>query len=349
MEFNDLISAIENGEDFLLKRLYDYASDAEYTKYTSTKEDDWRMTLRKPSEALINFMKANNQPDTIHVDEEFEKNPIAKFGVLEAKKHRERGVEFTMFLGLTKLVRQAFIDLIYESNLSNDLLKLSLAITHRYFDKFELGFSSEWVRYQNEDLIKDLQNKNRTITNEKNSYLTIFQSITEASFVVNKKMQIIEFNQAFVEFIDKKQSDIKGKNWTEIFDADFIKELPLINTIKNATSFTGIECKLLVKDEIKTVLVGGSFLNDISGKNAGGVCVIKDITIRKNAENELNKHRHQLEENVKKRTKELNIKNIDLIEKNKKLEKYHELFVGREFRIKELRDKVKELEKRIEN
>ncbi len=64
-----------------------------------------------------------------------------------------------------------------------------------------------------------------------------------------------------------------------------------------------------------------------------------DITERKQILAELEKHKKQLEELVAERTKELE-------EKNQRLENLNKLFVGREFRIKELRDQVRELEKR---
>ncbi|MBN1821276.1 MAG: PAS domain S-box protein [Prolixibacteraceae bacterium] len=70
--------------------------------------------------------------------------------------------------------------------------------------------------------------------------------------------------------------------------------------------------------------------------------IISDITERKQAEEELKKYRNHLEELVNERT-------ADLEQKNKELEKFNELFVGREFRIKELKDKIKKLEEQIKN
>ena len=65
--------------------------------------------------------------------------------------------------------------------------------------------------------------------------------------------------------------------------------------------------------------------------------IISDITERKQTEKELEAHRDHLEKLVEKRTTELK-------EKVMELERMNDLFVGREFRIKELRDRVKELE-----
>ncbi|MCD4694760.1 MAG: response regulator [Bacteroidales bacterium] len=62
-----------------------------------------------------------------------------------------------------------------------------------------------------------------------------------------------------------------------------------------------------------------------------------DITERKQAEKELQKYRNHLEELVKKRTKKIEAQ-------NEELERFNKLFVGREFRIKELKDKVIEYE-----
>lgn len=77
--------------------------------------------------------------------------------------------------------------------------------------------------------------------------------------------------------------------------------------------------------------------------------VARDITRRFKAEGELMKYQENLEELVKERTAELENVNKDLAEKNADLVRMHQLFIGREFRIKELRDKMKELESQLKD
>jgi len=70
--------------------------------------------------------------------------------------------------------------------------------------------------------------------------------------------------------------------------------------------------------------------------------IIRDITERKKVEVELEKHRNQLEELVKIRTEEVSLKNNELQRMNK-------LFVGRELKMKELKNIIKELKSKNEN
>ncbi|MCK4663267.1 MAG: PAS domain S-box protein [Bacteroidales bacterium] len=82
------------------------------------------------------------------------------------------------------------------------------------------------------------------------------------------------------------------------------------------------------------------------GENIGYQSAVLDITEQKKVEKELKKYRDHLEELVKERTKELEVKNKKLQENVEEFERYHKLFVEREFRIKELRDEIEELKKK---
>ena len=66
----------------------------------------------------------------------------------------------------------------------------------------------------------------------------------------------------------------------------------------------------------------------------------QDITDHKEAEMEIKKYREHLEELVKERTAELE-------ESNAQLERMNNLFVGREFRIKELKTQIEHLKKEL--
>ncbi len=70
--------------------------------------------------------------------------------------------------------------------------------------------------------------------------------------------------------------------------------------------------------------------------------ISRDITENKKVEEELKKYREHLEELVKERTKELEEKNIEL-------ERFNQLFVGREFRINELKQEIKSLKEQLKS
>jgi PAS domain S-box-containing protein len=75
----------------------------------------------------------------------------------------------------------------------------------------------------------------------------------------------------------------------------------------------------------------------------------RDISERKAIENELRQYREELESLVQKRTEELEEVNKNLKRKNLELTRYNDVFINREFRIKELREEVRKLKKQLGN
>ncbi len=89
------------------------------------------------------------------------------------------------------------------------------------------------------------------------------------------------------------------------------------------------------------VIVSPSQVKNNQGALIANFVTVKDISELKKVEAELEIHKENLEGLVKERTKELEEKNVEL-------ENFNKLFVGREFRIKELKDKIRELEGKTE-
>jgi MASE11 len=70
----------------------------------------------------------------------------------------------------------------------------------------------------------------------------------------------------------------------------------------------------------------------------------EDMIKRKQTEKELRKTQDDLEKNIQKRTEEIKLKNDELLKRNHELEKYNNLFIDREYRIKDLKEIIQKLE-----
>ena len=164
-------------------------------------------------------------------------------------------------------------------------------------------------------------------------YRTLFNSISDAAYAIDQETgHIIDVNPAATkmygysreEWLKMKNTDVSVEpEETRIATKKVPDKIPVRYHRRKDGMVFPIEMSLAT-----IALMGRQTI----------ICTSRDITERKRAEEELEKYREHLEELVKERTKELQ-------EANKELKRFNKLFVGREFRIKELKDKVKELEK----
>jgi PAS domain S-box-containing protein len=112
------------------------------------------------------------------------------------------------------------------------------------------------------------------------------------------------------------------------------------DAVENHTPYDIIHRIVRRDGEVRTVHEKSVDIVDESGKTIKSYGMVHDITERRLVEEELEKHHKHLEELVTERTTELEAKIAEI-------ERFNKLFVDREFRIKELREKVKELERKL--
>ncbi len=187
---------IEEHEDWLITRVVDYAKTYRYTEYTSTLKEAWRASICGLSGPLISALELYEEPPEIIAGDDFNRHPITAFGIEQARHHRARGITLAQFLGLTKYYHQSYADLVDEMGDSLNDRKKARLFVDRFFDLIEVGFCSEWRSVPEDAKLLEIQNENRQITNEKNKYLTIFESLNDPVVLLDSSYKIQNMNLA---------------------------------------------------------------------------------------------------------------------------------------------------------
>lgn len=286
------IDHITANEDWLMKRILDYAIKRNYAQYTSTLKEPWRLSISGLSSSLLEAIRTKGGDLELNPDENYASDPAARFGISEAKLHRERGINLAMFLGLMKYYHQAYIDLIRESSF-NESEKLKYEnLLNRFFDRIEIGFCSTWSTYTENQIIDELQDSSRQMTNEKNKYLTIFESLSMPVFIVNPFRKIEGMNHAASRFLNLLAIPGESYYGNDRKEPDFIVEFPWLEDIY--VDFlqrpeTKVFYEKSINDPTQYYYISCSRSLDISNKFQGTIFVIEDITNRKEMEKELEK------------------------------------------------------------
>lgn len=169
-----------------------------------------------------------------------------------------------------------------------------------------------------------------------------FRSIFESNIVGvifwNAEGEISDANELFLGLMGYTKKELLNKEirWKDMTPPEYAQyDKEMLIELSEKGFVTPFEKEYFHKDGHRIpIIIGAATLTSMENS---GVAFILDISKRKKSEEEIIRYRDHLEEMVRDRTKELEDKNADL-------ERFNELFVNREFRIKELRDKVKELE-----
>ncbi len=229
----ELKNLILSNENWLVKRVLKYALEHNFTKYTSTLEEAWRLSISGLSESIANGIDEYGDVPELDPDDDYMEDPISQFAIIEAIKHRERGIPIGMFLALTKYYKQSYLDLILFKSVSMpQFLEKERLFVERCFDRIEIAYVKKWSETPQDDLIEELRQKNRKLTNEKNKYLTVFESVTDAIILVDSKGVVQNLNHAAAKVINPDA--IPGGNYYAPNQIEELESLIDIQMLKDA-------------------------------------------------------------------------------------------------------------------
>jgi len=289
-----LVDLIKNNQAYLVSRILHYAKLYNYVKYTSTLEEAWIASVKGLSGSLIDSVEKDSQIPEIFADHDFSQSPISSFGVIEAQKHRNRGITLEMFLSLMKYYRQAYLDLVRESIEDSEQCSLFELWINRYFDHNEISYCSEWNSQSKESLVLELQNANRNLVNEKNKYLTIFESMSSPAIVINEEFYCIHINYAAQQMINKTPEFSGFSYYSKLsLNQKLNVLLPwLFDEFK--AFYEGDQFNMTIEKEFDSPMQGLRNLSikfsrmlDVSDKFEGAVILFHDLTEHKKIEQQL--------------------------------------------------------------
>lgn len=279
-----LCDIIANNEDWLIDRILSYARRQGYTRYSSTLREAWRLSVHGLSASVLLAMQNGIKDVEFTPEEDFTAHPLAQFGITEAMRHERRGISLPMFLGLLKYYRQGYMDLIERSAPDPSRVKQFCLVLERIFDRIEIGLCAAWHAPPMDDQLFDLQRANRAITNEKNKYLTIFESLHSPVAVTNRKNEITTSNHAWKVLFGG--DTIPGADYYAAEHA--LPEDWLNSEIDGFVA--GDKDETVLEKEVSTdhgkrhLCIRIKRMLDVGDRYSGCVIILDDVTLQKKAE-----------------------------------------------------------------
>jgi len=313
---SQLCEYITGSEEFLLEKTVQFAREQGYLKYTATSKEAWRIAIAGLSEALVKGLQTLYPNFELPVLADYSRDPIAAFAVLEAQRHRSRGVSLDMFLGLMKYFREAYFELVRAQNHNNTHRDQCTGVIQRLFDRIEIAFCMEWAKSEKSEVVKELQRRNRSMADEKGRYVTIFESHPLPVFILDKECKVIAFNLTAKSFLESAGhadcTSLYDMNKTALDGSGNLEQGDSIPQDREKTDIGSVFPWLI--DDLKTFILSNdvtisidretliqkirkhfriifSRILDISEKLSGVIITLEDVTERLQIAEELHRAR----------------------------------------------------------
>lgn len=179
--------------------------------------------------------------------------------------------------------------------------------------------------------ITERKKAEEALRNSETKLRAVIQGSPVSQFVIDENHEIIYWNKALEEISGIKSTDVLGTNkqWQAFYSterpclADLVvdEKIDIIPEFYEGKynpskymegAYEAIDFFPIIGKEGKWLFFSAAPIRDAQGNIIGAVETLEDITERKNAEKELEKHRQHLEELVRERTIKLEASNTEL-------------------------------------
>ena len=183
-------------EERLTDLVYDYARRHGFAGHASALREAWRLSISGLTSALVSVLEKAGDIPEIRFSNDFSSDPVVGFMVETAVRHKIRGLDLGMFIGIMKYYRRSYLDIIKESDWESDKKEKYSQLIKRIFDRCEISICLEWTKGDESRDMEDMRSANRQVSAEKNKYLAIFETIPNPVIILDRAKRIDSINLA---------------------------------------------------------------------------------------------------------------------------------------------------------
>ncbi|WP_424970677.1 ATP-binding protein [Dinoroseobacter sp. S76] len=189
---------LESRLETLVDQSIEIAKRNGYAPFTTTIRAAWVEAILSVTESLGTYLAA--QPEAAPGPQaalDYRTDPrFARMRQI-ARRHRSLGITMPMYVGLLKHFRNLYI-----RELEGLLDGAPGTVTDRvrdFFDETELSISADWHNSDDNVRLRELQERARAITLDKDRYFAIFESLRSPAFLLDKSYNLLNANEAAAE------------------------------------------------------------------------------------------------------------------------------------------------------
>ncbi len=193
-----LTAFLESRLDPLVDHSIEIAKLNGYAPFTTTIRAAWVEAIHSVTESLGNYLQTEllTAPGP-QAALNYKADPRFARMRLIARQHRSLGITMPMYVGLFKHFRN-----LYVAELDGFPGTVPAALAGRvrdFFDETELSISADWYNSDDNARLREMQERARALTLDKDRYFAIFESLRNPAFLLDKSQNLLNANQAAAE------------------------------------------------------------------------------------------------------------------------------------------------------
>lgn len=276
-----LTRLLQANETRLIDMHIAYSITRSYNAHVSTLPEAWRASVQGLNGAIALMLETRGAAE-VDYDSDIGNDPSTTYGIEVARRHGLRGVPLAMFLSNFKGYRESYLRLVQMEGFPAATEALYLRLLRGFFDRAEIGICTQWGRGVVDADQERLLAENQHVVNEKNKYLTIFESIQTPVFLIDAEGGIENMNHAAALLLSKDvvpgsvyYGSAARRSFQELFGLDPRGIGPLLP-----------EHEIDTIDGRRWVSVSTQEMLDVSRKFLGTVISFTDVTDERRAREE---------------------------------------------------------------